>query len=225
METSYQVISDSYKRVSRIVFNEIINWPNFTLFFSKASSPDPQIREIVRREIYQELLPLYKILLKENFRQLHFHLPNCESFLRFHKPDTYGDKLDKVRYSLVLVNRKQVEVSGFEEGRIVDGFRYVFPIVDGKQYLGSVEISVSFEAFKQELEKLTGREYSFVLRREVVDEKVIPGERKRYHESGLDPAYLIETKLGETPLMRSMNERLRNDPGLHARLAAGSKFA
>ncbi len=225
VETAYQVVSDTYERSSRIVFNEIINWPNFILFFSKATSSEPRIREIVRREIYQDLLPLYKILCQENFRQLHFHLPNCESFLRFHKHDKFGDKLDKVRYSVILANRKKVEVCGFEEGRIADGFRYVFPIVDGRRHLGSVEISVGFEAFKQELEKLTGRQYSFVLRREVVEEKVFPEERKRYRESGLDPAYLIETTLTETPLIRSMNARLRSDPKIHTRLAAGSKFA
>jgi hypothetical protein len=48
----------------------------------------------VRKKLYNSLLPFYErtsnIL---NIRQLHFHLADNTSFLRFHKPEKFGDDL------------------------------------------------------------------------------------------------------------------------------------
>jgi hypothetical protein len=222
---SCQVISDTYRQTTRIIFNEIINRPNFLLFFSRATNPDPQIRKLVRREIYEELLPLYRILAQENFRLFQLHLPDSTSFLRFHKPEKFGDKLSRIRYSLALANHQSTPISGFEEGRYGSCFRYIYPIRDGHQHLGSMEIGVSFSAFKQELQKLTQQEYSLILRRDRLVKIISPEIKKSYLESSLSPAYVCTKDDLESPLLRTLNLKLRQQPEVTTKLDAGEKWA
>ncbi len=223
LKNSYKVITDSYRRASRIIFSEIVSLPGFLSLYEKAGSPDYQIRQEVRQKLYHMLLPLYKRLQKENIRQLHFHLPNCDSFLRFHKPSKFGDNLKNVRYSLLKANNELVEVSGFEEGRIKNGFRYVFPILYEHKHLGSMEISLSFTAILDELERLFHKEFVFVIKRNVVDSKVFKSERNSYKISDLSRNYLLEKDIELTPVVKSINTWLK--PRIRAQLLDGKGFA
>ncbi len=223
LATSYKVITDSYLRASRIIFSEIVSLPDFLPLYEHANSSDSQVQQEVRQKLYQLLLPLYKRLQEENIRQLHFHLPNCDSFLRFHKPAKFGDNLKSVRYSLLKANSKLVEVSGFEEGRIKNGFRYVFPIFYKHKHLGSMEISLNFAAIKEELVRLFHKEFVFVLKGSVVNSKVFKSERSNYKESNLSDNYLVEKEAVLSPLIKSINARLKSES--HQQLMTGKGFA
>jgi PAS domain S-box-containing protein len=223
LATSYRVITDSYLRASRIIFSEIVSLPDFLPLYENANSSDPQLKKEVRQKLYQMLLPLYNRLQKENIRQLHFHLPNCDSFLRFHKPAKFGDNLKSVRYSLLKANSELVEVSGFEEGRIKNGFRYVFPIFYKHKHLGSMEISLNFSAIRNELIRLFNKEFVFVLKSSVVNSKVFQFERSNYKMSDLSSSYLLEKDAVISPRIKSINAILKSE--ICTQLAAGKCFA
>ena len=102
----------------------------------------------IRQELHKHLLVAYKSLKVMNFRQLHFHLKDNSSFLRMHKPLKFSDDLTDVRYGVKFVNKSLKSVDGFEEGRVINGFRFIYPLIDKeKNHLGSVEISVSSKGF------------------------------------------------------------------------------
>ena len=106
----------------------------------------------VRKSLYEYLQQSQKVLAKDfGFRQLHFHLgPGSLSFLRVHRPEKYGDRMDDVRHTIVATNAKQKRVTGFETGRVVSGIRGVVPVyaVDGgtkeKMHVGALEAGTSF---------------------------------------------------------------------------------
>lgn len=104
-------------------------------------------------------------------KQLHFHLPNNDSFLRMHRVDRFGDNLTSVRESIRLANQQLKFTQGFEEGRIFNGFRYVFPLFYEANHIGSVELSVSFTALKQLLDQVFDNHFDFILKSEVVETK------------------------------------------------------
>ncbi len=122
-------------------------------------------RDAARRALKTHLAEAYRQMLEHGVRQLHFHLPNGDSLLRFHAPLQYGDNLFAARHSVYIANTEKRIISGFEAGRVASGFRNVFPISapDG-QHLGSVELSVPFERIRHNLLALHGSgDFEFVI--------------------------------------------------------------
>jgi diguanylate cyclase (GGDEF)-like protein len=117
-------------------------------------------------------------------RQLHFHLPNAVSFLRFHRPSKYGDSLVGVRKDIEYVNKVQKIVRVFEEGRIFNGFRNIYPLFAEGAFVGTVEVSYSFLAMEDELcEVDDDSSYLFLLKNNVIAKKVFQGEKTNYQAS------------------------------------------
>ena len=146
----YKLIYNMYKKDSHIIFSQIKRNKNILKIYAdiNATNKDEQ-----RKKLYKELKPIYSYAKKLGVKQLHFHLKNCESFLRMHKPQKYGDSLVGIRYSVEYVNKKHRTISGFEQGRILHGFRFVYPLFDkDRKYLGSVEVSISTKSFEEMFE-------------------------------------------------------------------------
>ncbi len=192
-EDVYQSTRRAYKNLTKLLYEEVINRPDVIAIFERAREGDPQIQAEVRRELYERLKPTYDRLQALNLKQLHFHLPDGTSFLRFHRPEKFGDDLSSVRYSVMKANRDKGYVEGFEEGRVYNGFRHVYPVFDARgNHLGSVETSLSFNALRLDIESTTGEHIDFVVRRDIVEKKVWDRERSNYGPSLVSPDYLYE---------------------------------
>ncbi|MFT7880779.1 MAG: diguanylate cyclase [Sulfurimonas sp.] len=183
----------TYAKVSRLLYDQIINTPEVIALFREATDKDVSVQQKIRQKLYHKLLPTYESLQSINLKQLHFHLPDQRSFLRFHEVGKYGDSLVGVRHSLMLANRDKAYVEGFEEGRIYNGFRYVYPLFDEDHtYLGTVETSLSFKALKEDIEETLKSKIDFVVKRSIVERKVWKSEQKNYKASVINDAYLHE---------------------------------
>lgn len=82
-----------------------------------------------RKGLLAELLPVYDAM-KDKYRiaQLHFHLPDCTSFLRVNKPASFGDDLSKSRPMVLYVNQNKTVATGIEIGLGGLGLRVVKPL-------------------------------------------------------------------------------------------------
>jgi len=199
LENTYSVIIDNYKLASQIIYDEVINKPDVINLLQQAQGANSAQRQTVRQRLLKTLSPAYKRLNEYNLRQLHFHLPDSTSFLRFHSPDKFGDSLLGVRTSVRLANQEKRFVYGFEEGRIYNGFRYVFPlfapdpsVTTGKVHLGSVETSVSFSAFKNEMELLFPGCFTLMIRRDLVEASLFEDKKSNYTPSGISDLFVVE---------------------------------
>ncbi|WP_200762305.1 diguanylate cyclase [Nitrosophilus alvini] len=166
---------------------------------------------IARTLLYKKLLKNYKILKKYGLRQLHFHTPDGRSFLRFHKPQKYGDNLYDFRYSVNYVMKNKKPVYGFEIGRYHGGFRNIFPIFsESKKYLGNMEISFSFEIIRKNLEKPLNY-YFMILDKNIVMQTVPKSEFYHYRICYLNPNFLIEeTNSEKCKIIKKLGLRLEN---------------
>ncbi|WP_413258817.1 ATP-binding protein [Floridanema fluviatile] len=224
LKNAYQVIVNNYKLASQIIYDEVINQPEIISLLQEAREPNAAEQQIVRQQLLEKLSPAYKRLQQHNLRQLHFHLPDGRSFLRFHRPEKFGDPLFDVRTSVRLANQQQRFVYGFEEGRIYNGFRYVFPLfatdnsADKKPiHLGSVETSVSYAAFKNEMASLFPGCFCFILRRDVVNAKVFQDEKSNYVPSNISdrfvteaPSLQLKPRNLDCNIVTSLNQQLRS---------------
>ena len=192
LNIAYEQVLTGYERSAQVIYNEIIDQPEVLSLFAQANGATETEQEAVRNQLYDLLAEDYAELETLNLRQLHFHLPNNDSFLRFHRPDRYGDNLTDIRYTIMVANRDLVPVTGFEEGRIFNGFRYVFPLFWEGEHIGSVETSVSFTAIQQDLNASLPGGTTFILNSEVVDAKVFEDEQSNYVMSDLTTTYAYD---------------------------------
>ncbi len=168
----------------------------------RANSPKEEERAIARAQLYRHLIETYEYLRKNYLlRQLHFHTPDNHSFLRFHAPAFYGDDLSPHRPTVVLTNKLKKPHYSFETGRVITGFRYVFPIIDPSgNHLGSVELSRSFEVTRRYLLKVYPEGgYFLLLRKSEVFHKLLEPFRKYYSEFHGLPEWVIEDPFREFP--------------------------
>ena len=187
---NYKVLYEEHKTLSELVFATRINTRHVVDIFKSAAGGTQIQKDESRLKLYAHLDDTYRVLKKFNVKQLHFHLPDNESFLRFHRPKKFGDNLTDIRSTVKYVNEFKKPIHGFEEGRIYNGYRFVFPLFDKQRYIGSVEIS--FSTFAMNIEFM--RDYdvisNFLILKSVVENKVFKEERANYMPSLLNDFYL-----------------------------------
>ncbi len=182
-----------YHRFSNYIFDEIINQESVTSIFAAAKNASEAERDALRQNLYTLLKTRYETMVQYSFRQLHFHFPNSVSFLRMHRPEKYGDSLVGIRHSVEKANELRQSVAGFEEGRIFNGFRYVYPLSRAQEHLGTVELSVSAEIILKTLYELYPKTtIYFIIRDDVVAQKVFETEQNNYLPSGLIDGYSFD---------------------------------
>lgn len=194
LKTAYEAIFNTYSLVSSVIFEQVINTPQITELYSRAYKNNEKRQAEIRDSLFQILNPKYIELTSQSIKQLHFHLPDNVSFLRFHRPEKFGDDLTDIRESVRIANAEQRFVQGFEEGKIYNGFRFVYPLSYKGEHIGTVETSISFGAINQILHKQAHNVYSFILRKSVVDEKVFESEQYNYIISAISDDWVEEKR-------------------------------
>ncbi|WP_158611777.1 diguanylate cyclase domain-containing protein [Guyparkeria sp. SCN-R1] len=158
-----------------------------------ANTTDTKRHSLLRERLSHALEDLYPRLQEKGVRQFHFHLPGAVSFLRFHRPDRFGDSLWDVRPSLRLVNERKVPISGFEEGRLFNGFRHVYPLFHDGEFVGSVEVSFSFRAVLDHHSELDHGLYRLLVDRALVRKRGWQEQTsKNYLASGLNSQFEVD---------------------------------
>jgi len=192
LEIEYNKIERSFEMMTKTFVSQIVIRPKIMKLYNEAYLASPEKKQEIRDSLYNMLIINYEYLKIQNIRQLHFHLPNNESFLRFHRPHIFGDNLTNYRYSVKMTNKNKRHYSGFEGGRIFNGFRYVFPLYYKTKHIGSVETSFSFKAVELQLKQDNNRYIGFMIKKDIVDSKVFEKENCNYVLSKLSDNYVHE---------------------------------
>ena len=189
---NYNVIYNNYKKIADLIFKIDIQDEKILTLFSNRD----------REALENYLDNKYKILKSFNLRQLHFHLPNNDSFLRMHRPNKFGDNLTKDRKTVAYVNKNKKYIHGFEEGKVFNGFRFVYPLFFNEKYIGSVEVSFSALFFIQDIAKSYGVKANFLIKKNVVNKKVFKDEMKNYVQSPIRDYYYQKSILKNLNLLK-----------------------
>lgn len=194
---------------SRYVFETEVNLPDTTALMEAAWEAAPESRGSFRAELQALMSGPYERLLRYNFRQLHFHFPDTTSFLRMHSPAQFGDKLKDVRITVLKANRDLVPVIGFEEGRIFNGFRFVYPLFNEKRLCGSVEVSFSMTTFLEVLGGIGQCTLRFAVDRKTVETTVFEQQQSNYAVSDLSPNLMADINVPVIGMQEEIPEAIR----------------
>lgn len=191
VEKDYVIINKKFEVIAETMFETVLNKQAVLELVKRAYTKE---KELARGELYELLKAEYEYFKSYDVRQLHFHLKNNESFLRFHRPQKHGDNLSGVRATVEWVNENREKIKGFEEGKIYNGFRYVFPLSDTNaqnelKHLGSVELSFSAHAIANDFTESHSAKVAFIIDKKVVDAKVFNEEKSNYSQSEFESFY------------------------------------
>ena len=169
---------------------------------------------------------MYNNMHDFKLKQLHFHLKNNDSFLRFHRPDKFGDNLADVRETVKYVNKYQKPAHGFEEGRIYNGYRFVYPLKLNDKYIGSVETSVSMEDITNEFRKEFSKDIDFIIKKSVVDKNLFNSEKDNYKECTTSTLFYHEKSIskGRNSLIESIISEYNKNHNIDDKLKEGELF-
>ncbi len=190
VKVKQSAVRGAYTIMIESFLKQIISQPNVLELFSEAQFANSIQKNEIRDSLYNLLLPTYENIKLSNIRQFIFILPNNEVFIRFHRPENFGDDLSDVRYSVKLANSTKQIQTGFEEGRTYNGFRNIFPISYNNKHIGLIEISFSFNI--KTLFEASGDTYAFMINKDIVNNKLFESERDNYIPSLLSDEYLLE---------------------------------
>jgi diguanylate cyclase (GGDEF)-like protein len=152
---------------------------------------DGKERRLWREEVLNRLYPAYRSATLFGLDQFQLIDWNGRSFLRFHYSQKYGDALAPIRPSVRALLKEKRFLKGFEVGRYVDGFRYLYPLFYDGEFVGGYEWVWSHEALVRELRRIYGGRYALLVERKRLERIVLPGEvRRRYAGFSACDAYL-----------------------------------
>ena len=198
IEVTYNTIIEAYKVYSNIIYFNKLNTKETKSILENVYTSSKEEQEIIRKKLYDHLIDMYNNMNDYKLKQLHFHLKNNDSFLRFHRPNKYGDNLTNIRHTVAFVNQYQKAISGFEEGKIYNGYRFVYPLKYNDIYLGSVETSVSMESIINDLKKELHSDTDFIIKKSVVDKNVIEEEKDNYVTCSIDKDFYHEINISNS---------------------------
>jgi diguanylate cyclase (GGDEF)-like protein len=194
-----ETIIEGYSSFASFVYDTVVSAPPVLEIMREAVHADTQQREQLRRDLFTLLEEDYELLTSYHYRQLHFHLPNGDSFLRFHTPLTYGDNLFAVRRSIYTVNTELQAVSGYEEGRIFNGYRFVSPLIAGGEHVGSAEMSLSMATVLLMLqEQFPADRIQFIVPADTVSSTVFEEFQQNYGSHPALPGFMIDKEVEKT---------------------------
>lgn len=196
----------TYEVFSKYIFEETISKPQVIELIKRANDSNAYEQIKIREELYNTLDENYENIVKYDFRQLHFHLANGDSFLRFHSPEKFGDNLVPVRESIRKVIEQKGFIKGFEEGKVLNGYRFVYPIFDNKSYVGSVEISISMATLIEIISRLYSEfDVFFIMDGKVVEKTVFKDKLNNYEKSSVFENYYYDKEVESLSLKASNN--------------------
>lgn len=221
-------VVNTHKVGMKAYYEAYINTDNVNSVLQNALHGTSDVKQKSREKLLWDLKKIYFELGDRNVKQLHFHDPDNNSFLRFHMPQKYGDSLNASRPSVVIANKHLVPVQGFETGRVASGFRNVFPIVYKGEHLGSVELSQPFEAIRNEMSELDNDKNPYlVIKAESIYPKIFDSQKMLYEKSPFSEKWVIEkSQDGTYPKADyiGISKLLKNNQEFLSKLAAGENF-
>jgi len=191
----YNAAQNNYILMTDLFVNRTIRKPDFLRFYSNAQTNDTIRKNQIRDSLYSLLIADYKYLISKKIHNLHFHLPNNESFLRFQYPNKYGDNLSDISYLIKMTNKNNKNYFGFEKGIYSYNYKNVYPLNYKQEHIGSVEISFSFNPIKDIIEQKDSSYVNLIIRKDTLEKKLLNIDKGNYLTSSLSDNFVREPEI------------------------------
>lgn len=151
-QKQYEVVYNSFRKLAINSFYGVVQKQDIIDIYKQLKN-DGSNDSKIRKELYKILKKDYRRFKMLGIKYLHFHLPNGKVFLRMENRKEFGDDISSLRPSIKHLNDTKLPFEGIEEGGDTPAFRFVYPLFDKNNYLGSAEVSFDILELKNVFER------------------------------------------------------------------------
>jgi len=159
---------------SNLLHKKIQNNEELINIFNKAKyEKDAKVLNNYRKVIYQIAKEYYLDAKIKGVYQVHFVFENNNSFLRMHKPNHFGDNLDKIRKDYLKVQKTKTIFQGITSGKTISSFRRIYPLFNKKgNYIGLLDIAFPTTFLQKQLADAEDKHTHLLLNKEMLEHRV-----------------------------------------------------
>jgi len=179
----FKATLNGYKMLIDFIETRYFKDPEILKILYESLNAPPPKRSIYRKQIFAKLQPLYQEMKKYQIKFLQIRFPDGTVFLRFHRPERFGDVVKEEKFNIFSNPKKE----------FTGGFKFPFELYYKNHFLGTVEIILSYDAVKEELRKIFKGEYQFLIYKNILVNKLLKEEKKNYIQSEIDPDFYYES--------------------------------
>ncbi|WP_297456489.1 diguanylate cyclase [Persephonella sp.] len=182
----FKATLNGYKMVIDFVQKRYFNDENFLRLLYSIENAQSVQKEKLRKILLDRYESLYKDMQKYGIKFIQIRLPDGTVFLRFHRPEKFGDSQKKSKkIDIIFAKEKKEKFTG--------GFKFPYELYYKDKFLGTVEIILPYEALKDELRKIFKGEYIFLIYKDVLFSVLSKEIRKTYIQSEFDKNFYYES--------------------------------
>ena len=121
-----------------------------------------------RPALLEETAPLFRELLaQQNITHFYFHLPNTVNFLRVHRPEFFGDQIDRITMQQARTTRQTA--AGIELGPLgTFTLRVVVPWLAGGKVIGYIELGEEVEPLLERVSSQTDSQMAVLVNKNLL---------------------------------------------------------
>ncbi len=180
IDLAYRAILNTYEQMARTVYDELRAAPAWKNMLMQAQTAEEETDAQFPPAFLKKLETRYWKLMEQHVNVLELHVAD----------EKREEDRRPIRTSVAFVKAQQSSIRGFEITPSAMGFRYLFPFSWGEHRHGAVEIGISIDGVRQEMEHLFMREFLFLVKRDKLGQRADGSE---FTESLLSPKYVRDT--------------------------------
>lgn len=138
--SSISSILGSYENFSAYIFYENSNKDSVQKIIKEAYYSDKNQRKILAEKLKNLLNKPYEQMQHYGFSNIEFIFPDGSSFIKL-SPNNESKTIDNYQ-KINISNIEKRYIKSFEEGKIFDGYKFIYLILYENQYLGVIAFSV-----------------------------------------------------------------------------------
>ncbi len=197
-EEQLKIAINAYQFSSDIFYNQNINIPEVTKYLSQAKKASLEEQKVLRAALYDEMKQPFVFMEQEGYIQLQFHLSESTSFLRMNYSEHFGENVALTCKMISDANTLLIPIQGFKEGKVTNGYRYLYPLYYEDDHVGSVILSVSVAAIINLEKEFFNNQASFIIRKKDIELSSQELEESNVIASNISDDYMYDVDVYNT---------------------------
>ena len=180
LKSEFKATKNTFEKLSSFVYDELSQDEKFL-----------QLLEAKKKDaLYAYLAPYYRLLRRYDIYYLSILAPNAQPLLHMHKPQKKN-----------IESRRRLFAAKKVSTDIVIEFKK--PVYYQKKLIGYLTTAISYNVFKNELQKLFGGYYEYILKSSLINKSVFAYGNYLFIQSDIHPDYYYEENSIKTRTARS----------------------
>ena len=160
-EQNFKVLYNQYKKNSTLISEMLQQNKEIMNILSHTKTTDKNLKIINQKKLLDNPFILYKVLKEVNIKELHFILPNNESYLFFSQSKIYKNYSSNFSEITEYINQTKKPIGGFIQNDKLENITFFHPLFSSKhKYLGAIAISFDTKIFNNNFHTTNNQKFT-----------------------------------------------------------------